>query len=40
MRVLAGIEGISLIRLTGEDIVRNSLVQRIVNAYEGVSHEQ
>ncbi|MCE5269351.1 MAG: PhoH family protein [Planctomycetaceae bacterium] len=31
---LRGIEGIASVRLTGADIVRHPLVQRIVNAYE------
>lgn len=32
--VLEGVEGISIARLTREDVVRNDLVARIVNAYE------
>ena len=36
--ILTGIDGISVIRLGREDIVRNKLVTRIVNAYE--RHEQ
>lgn len=33
MRVLSGLAGIAFCRLTGEDIVRHDLVQRIVAAY-------
>ena len=32
--VLKEVEGVSIIRLSGKDIVRHDLVQRIVNAYE------
>jgi phosphate starvation-inducible protein PhoH and related proteins len=35
-RILDGVEGISVIRFTGADVVRHPLVQRIVNAYEAV----
>ena len=34
MRILSGIEGISIIRFDERDIVRNKLVKRIVKAYE------
>lgn len=34
LKVLAGIEGVAFVELTGDDIVRNELVQRIVDAYE------
>ncbi|MCR4688778.1 MAG: PhoH family protein [Saccharofermentans sp.] len=34
MKVLEGIEGVSLVTLSGSDIVRNSLVSRIVAAYD------
>lgn len=34
LRILSGIEGISVVNLGQEDIVRNKLVTRIVNAYE------
>ncbi len=34
MQVLSGIEGIRFVELTGADIVRHDLVQRIVEAYE------
>ncbi len=34
MRVLADVEGVAFVELTGRDIVRHDLVQRIVNAYE------
>jgi phosphate starvation-inducible PhoH-like protein len=33
-RILDGVDGISVIRFTGADVVRHPLVQRIVNAYE------
>ena len=33
-RVLEGVEGISIIRLTHKDVVRHELVQRIIQAYE------
>ena len=33
-RVLNGIEGIKFVHLTGEDVVRHELVQRIIEAYE------
>jgi phosphate starvation-inducible PhoH-like protein len=32
-RILGGIEGIKFIHLTGEDVVRHELVQRIIEAY-------
>ena len=32
-RVLSGIEGIEFIHLTGKDVVRHELVQRIIKAY-------
>ena len=34
MRVLEGVEDISIQRLTGADVVRHVLVQRIIAAYE------
>ena len=34
VNVLKGVEGISICKLTSKDVVRNSLVQKIVNAYE------
>ncbi len=34
MRVLRGVEDIAICRLTGEDVVRPALVQRIIKAYE------
>lgn len=34
MRVLNGVEDISICRLTGSDVVRHVLVQRIIQAYE------
>ena len=32
--VLSDVEGVQIVRLSREDVVRNDLVQRIVNAYE------
>ena len=34
MRVLKGVEDIAICRLTGSDVVRHVLVQRIIQAYE------
>lgn len=34
MKVLRGVEDIAVCRLTGKDVVRHPLVQKIVNAYE------
>jgi phosphate starvation-inducible PhoH-like protein len=34
MRVLKGVEGVSICRLTGSDVVRHVMVQRIIKAYE------
>ncbi len=34
MRVLEGVEDIAICRLTGADVVRHVLVQRIIAAYE------
>ena len=34
LKILNGVEGISVVNLEKEDIVRNKLVTRIVNAYE------
>ena len=34
MRVLNGVEDIAICRLTGADVVRHVLVQRIIEAYE------
>lgn len=34
MKVLDGVEDISICRLTGSDVVRHSLVQKIIEAYE------
>ena len=33
-RILAGVEGLAIVELTGADIVRHPLVQRIVDAYD------
>ena len=32
-KILNGIEGIKFVHLTGDDVVRHELVQRIVEAY-------
>ena len=37
IRILKDVEGISFVRLTGKDVVRHELVQRIIQAYE--AHE-
>ncbi|HPU99212.1 MAG TPA: PhoH family protein, partial [Candidatus Hydrogenedentes bacterium] len=34
MGVLEGVPGIGVVRLTGRDVVRHPLVQRIIDAYE------
>ena len=34
MRVLDGIDDIAICRLTGADVVRHALVQKIIEAYE------
>lgn len=34
VRVLAGVEGISIVKLTHKDVVRHELVQRIIQAYD------
>jgi phosphate starvation-inducible PhoH-like protein len=34
MRVLKGVEGVSICRLNGSDVVRHVMVQRIIKAYE------
>jgi len=39
MRILSGIEGISIIRFDERDIVRHKLVKRIVKAYEDEENE-
>jgi phosphate starvation-inducible PhoH-like protein len=38
-RVLKGIEGIQFVQLTGEDVIRHELVQRIIEAYDN-DHER
>lgn len=40
LRILSGIEGISVVELTKKDIVRHKLVTRIVNAYEAYDRKQ
>jgi phosphate starvation-inducible PhoH-like protein len=39
MRILAGIEGVSIIRFDERDIVRHKLVRHIVRAYEKDENE-
>ena len=34
MEVLTGLEGVTIVSMHNSDIVRNSLVQKIVEAYE------
>ena len=34
MSILKNIDGVSIIRLTGKDVVRHKLVQEIIKAYE------
>jgi phosphate starvation-inducible PhoH-like protein len=33
-RILSGVEGISFVHLTQDDVVRHRLVQRIINAFD------
>jgi len=40
MRVLEGVEDIAICRLTGSDVVRHVLVQRIIQAYEGYENRK
>ncbi len=40
LEVLNGVDGIACCRLTGKDVVRHPLVQRIVNAYEAYEARQ
>jgi phosphate starvation-inducible PhoH-like protein len=39
-RILDGVEGVSIVRFTGADVVRHPLVQRIVQAYEDDSRQE
>ncbi len=39
-RILNAVEGVSIIRFTGADVVRHPLVQRIVDAYEADEREE
>ncbi|MCK7532497.1 MAG: PhoH family protein [Marinilabiliales bacterium] len=39
MRILSGIEGVSIIKFDERDIVRHKLVKRIVRAYENEENE-
>lgn len=43
-RVLGGVQSVAFVQMTGEDVVRHDLVQRIVNAYDnyakGKEHEK
>jgi phosphate starvation-inducible PhoH-like protein len=38
--ILADVHGIAFTRFLSEDVVRHPLVQRIVNAYESLQHQQ
>ena len=38
--ILSAVEGIAVCRLSAKDVVRNSLVQKIVNAYDNYSKKQ
>ena len=40
IKILDGIPGIGIVELTGKDIVRHELVQRIVEAYEANEKNQ
>lgn len=40
IRRLSGIDGVAIVRLTGQDIVRHRLVREIVSAYEADDSEQ
>jgi phosphate starvation-inducible PhoH-like protein len=40
IRILSGVEGISIVELDNKDIVRHKLVTRIVNAYENYDKKQ
>ncbi len=40
MRVLEGVEDIAICRLTGADVVRHVLVQRIIAAYEKYDNQK
>ncbi len=39
-RILDGVDGVSIVRFTGADVVRHPLVQRIVDAYERDEKEE
>ena len=39
-KILQGIEGIKFVNLTGDDVVRHELVQRIIEAYEKAEKSQ
>ncbi|MCU0832113.1 MAG: PhoH family protein [Rhizobiaceae bacterium] len=40
LKILDGVEGISVVRFTGEDVVRHPLVQKIVTAYDKADAEK
>ena len=40
MRVLSGVEGIAICKLSGADVVRHVIVQRIIKAYEEDEHRR
>ena len=35
MGLLDGVEGVTVVRFTQKDVIRNDLVRKIINAYEG-----
>ena len=39
-KVLAGIDDVAICKLSGKDVVRHPLVQKIVNAYEKYEQKQ
>jgi phosphate starvation-inducible PhoH-like protein len=40
VRVLKGVEGVGICTLTGRDVVRHVMVQRIIKAYEDYEKEK
>ncbi len=40
VRILEGVEGVSIVRLTSKDVVRHDLVTRIIKAYERSEHHR
>ena len=39
-RVLEGVEGVAIVRLSGEDVVRHEVVGRIISAYDKARGEK